>query len=1606
MLSGYQEENKTGVADVVIPLTSDTTPKPEENTTSSTLRTYAKAAAVLATSTAAYLVAKSTGWLPWSWWRTSDDVSVPQQVSTDSAGAEVAVVPSQTALTSSNGLSGDLSGQFSASILSASDSLPTASTKELVHFEERELSGLALPGSGQEFMSHEVNVGRKLLAVGNEFRVNTYTQNSQYYSAVAALSGGGFIVTWASYLQDGSGDGIYGQRYDVAGTASGSEFQINTYTTGSQIFPSVAGLLNGGFVVIWMGYSQDASNSNIYGQRYDAASIALGNEFQVNTYTLSYQAAPFVTSLSTGGFVVTWQSYGQDGSGEGVYGQYYNEIGSPVGAEFQVNTYATGDQQAPCAAGLPNGGFVVTWNSYNRDGSDNGIYAKRYNAVGSALGNEFQVNTNTIAGQWLPSVAALLDSDFVVVWSSGICNAQLYNATWVRIDNEFQISTAYGVEVQYTPRVAALARGGFVVVWTGYSLGTTDIYCRRFDATGTALGLEFIVSTYTADNQLRPSVAPLANGGFVVTWHSTGQDGSANGIYGRIFSATPVLQASSGSLNYTENGLALVLDDSLLVTDSDDELQSATVSITANFASGQDILAFPGGSINGFYNASSGILSFYGSDTVSAYQAVLRGVTYRNTGDNPSTAARNISFVVQSISFPSNTATRVVNVIAVNDAPVATFSGGATPSYTENGVAVVIDGALTVSDVDSTNLQSAVITITNFQTADELLFTNQLGITGSYNSTTGTLTLTGSTTPANYQAALRTITYRTTSENPSTTARIISLVVNDGSLNSTSVTKTVNVVAVNDAPVVTLTGGSSSYTENAAPVAVNSGLTVSDVDSANLQSATVTITNLQAGDELVFTNQLGITGAYNAGTGVLTLSGTATPANYQTALRTVSYRSTSDNPSTTARSISFVVSDGSLSSSTVTRTMNVFAVNDAPVVTLSGNNSSYTENAASVSVDSGLTVSDVDSTNLQSAIVNITNLKTGDELLFTNQLGITGSYNSGTGVLTLSGTTTVANYQTALRSVTYRNTLDNFDLTPRSISITVNDGSLDSAVAIQTMNLIAVNDAPAITAGVTLVANNVDAGSPVGAVGTTVDAMIASLGTSYSDVDLNAAKGIAITAADVTHGTWYYSITGGTSWISLGSPSALSSRLLSADGAGQSRIYFQPSPNYNGATSVTFRAWDQTSGVNGGTADTTSNGGTTAFSTNTEIASLTITAAPVVVLSGSNSSYTEKAAAVLVDSGLTVSDVDNASLQGAAMQIINLQTGDELLFSNQLGITGSYNATTGILTLSGSATVANYQTALRSVTYRNTLSNPDTTARQIHVTANDGSLNSAAVTKTVNVIAVDDAPILTLSGASASYTENAAPVLVDSGLTVSDVDSANLQSAVIKITNLQTGDELLFSNQLGITGSYNSTTGILTLTGNASVASYQTALRSVTYRTTSDNPNTTPRIINWVINDGSLNSTEVTGTVNVIAVNDAPVITLTAGGSSYTENASPVLVDGNLTVSDVDSTNLQSALITIGNFQAGDELLFTNQLGITGNYNSSTGVLTLTGTATLGDYQTALRSVRYRNTLDNPDITPRQISMTVNDGSLNSTTVTKTMNVIAVDDAPVIYTKW
>jgi hypothetical protein len=411
--------------------------------------------------------------------------------------------------------------------------------------------------------------------IGSQFQVNTYTTNWQNLPAVAMDGDGDFVVAWNSFGSDGTDTHYYSvqaQRYNAAGLPQGAQFQVNTYTTESQSLAAAAMDSAGNFVIVWtsLGSSGTDNDANsIQGQRYNAAGVPQGGEFQVNSYTTDRQFRPAVAMDIGGQFVVTWISEGSNGTDThqfSIQGQRYNAAGTAQGVQFQVNNYTTSDQFSPAVAMDSDGDFVISWDSNGSysDNSFHSVQARRYNSSGAPQGNEFQVNSYTTDEQRFPSVSQDEDGDFVIVWtsygssggdsSSYSIQGQRYNSTGTPQGSEFQVNS-YTTGAQFGAVVAMDSDGDFVVVWnsagsSGSDASLASIQGQQFDAAGTPQGSQFQVNSYTTNSQYGPTVALDNDGDFVITWHSDGSnygDTDDNSIQGQRFTAAsgPEFQVNS-----------------------------------------------------------------------------------------------------------------------------------------------------------------------------------------------------------------------------------------------------------------------------------------------------------------------------------------------------------------------------------------------------------------------------------------------------------------------------------------------------------------------------------------------------------------------------------------------------------------------------------------------------------------------------------------------------------------------------------------------------------------------------------------------------------------------------------------------------------------------------------------------------------------------------------------------------------------------------------------------------------------------------------------------------------------------------------------------------
>jgi hypothetical protein len=386
---------------------------------------------------------------------------------------------------------------------------------------------------------------------GPQIEVNDYTSGTQHAPALAMDAQGNFVVVWESSGSGGSdnaGYSIQARRFAASGSALGAQFQVNSYTTSQQRAPAVAMDGGGNFVVVWesIGATLDSSYSSIQAQRYAANGLPQGAQFQVNSYTTGSQWRPTVAVRPSGDFVVAWMSAGSSSSdtdGYSIQARRFAADGSPLPAgQFQVNSRTTGDQEGPSVAVDSLGNFVIVWQGTSSDSDNDGwsVHAQAFDSNGAPTDTERQVNAYTTADQVWPKVWTA-GGAFVVAWTSFGSDGTDTDAESIQVRPiviggaafpQFQLNE-YTTSVQKSPALALDPQDNtFISAWASFGGADPDysIVARRHDFSS-PLGADFQVNTYTTLRQVAPSLAVDGQGNFVVAWASEGSSGADTSGY-------------------------------------------------------------------------------------------------------------------------------------------------------------------------------------------------------------------------------------------------------------------------------------------------------------------------------------------------------------------------------------------------------------------------------------------------------------------------------------------------------------------------------------------------------------------------------------------------------------------------------------------------------------------------------------------------------------------------------------------------------------------------------------------------------------------------------------------------------------------------------------------------------------------------------------------------------------------------------------------------------------------------------------------------------------------------------------------------------------------
>jgi hypothetical protein len=1421
--------------------------------------------------------------------------------------------------------------------------------------------------------------------------------------SVAINSAGEFVIAWDAHVNSvpdvpwytgTNTDTIQWKAYTAAGAVQGSNGSgtVSSSTVGNA-GPSIGMNGTGAFVI-----SYTDSGGNIYARRYSAARASLSSAADITGNTGGSQSSAAMDS--NGNYVIAYNDAGI------IKFRMYNSSGTATTAVTQANqnpggTTPANSRAAPSVSMDPSGNFVLSWQNTSQDGSGTGVYMRNFNASGVSATSDLLVNTTTSGSQQYSSVV-LTGSNAVIMWSgNGTGDSSGVFFQRYTVINNAPTLTATAANPAFTEAAGAGTQAAAVALYSGAAVSTIES------------GQTITSMTFTVSGLVDGANEKITVDGTAITLGANSSGTTATNGMGYTVSissgvATVVLTSVSGVSS--ANMQTLVNGITYQNTNLDQPTAGARVFTITQ-------LKDSGGTAAGGVDTST--LSVASTVTVAARNDAP---TLTATGNSPSfTEAGGVGSQASAVTIYSGAAVSTVETGQLITALTFTVSGLADGANER----IVVDGTAITLGANSSGTTA----------------TNGMSYTVTIASGTATVALTSASGMAtgNVQTLVNGITYQNTNtDNPTGGNRVFTITQlkdNGGTANSGSdtsapgVTSTVTVNPVNDAPTLTSTASNPTFTEaagagtQAAAVGIYSGTAISTIESTQTVSGlTFTVSGLVDGaNEVIVVDGKTITlGANSSGTtttnamsyNVSIASGTATvtltkaagisAANAQTLVNGITYQNTNtDNPSGGNRvfTLTQIKDNGGTSNGgtdttnvSITSTVTVNAVNDAPTLTATSSNPSFTEaagvgsQAGAVTLYSGAAVSAVESGQ---TIIGLTFTVSGlvdganEKITFdgtavtlgadssgtttTNGMSYTVTIASGTATVTLTKAAGIssANAQTLVNGISYQNTnTDNptggnrvFTLTQiQDSGGTANGGSDTKTLSVaSTVNVKAVNDAPTLTATASNPSFTEAAGSAqqAAAVGIYSGAAVSTIESGQT------ITGLTFTVSGLLDGANEVIVVDGKT-ITLG---ANSSGTTTTNGLSYA---------------VTISSGTATVVLSGGTLSTAATqtlvNGITYQNTNTDQPSsgnrvFTLTQ---VKDSGGTANGGSDTTTLSVASTVTVNTVNDAPTLTA--------TASNPSFTEAAGV-GSQAAAVGVYSGAAVSTIESGQT-ITGLTF--TVS---------------GLVDGA------NEVIVVDGKSITL-GANSSGTT-----------------TTNAMSYNVSITS-------------------GTATVTLTKVAGISSANAQTLVNNITYQNTNtDKPTSGNRVFTLTqvkdsggTTNGGADTTalSIASTVNVKSVNDAPTLTATASNPTFTEPAglgtqgAAVTVYSGAAVSTIESgQNIKGLTFTVSGLVDGANevivvdgktiTLGANSSGTTTTYNvsiaSGTATITLTGSITAANTQTLINGITYQNTnTDNPTGGNRVFTLTQivdNGGTANggsdttNVSIASTVGVSPTNDAPV-----
>ena len=522
-------------------------------------------------------------------------------------------------------------------------------------------------------------------ALGDQIRVNTTRGGAQTNPDVAVAADGSAIVVWQG-VGDGDFDGIFVQRIAADGSLVGDETLVNMTVEDLQAYPKVALTSDSGeFTVVWSSRHQDGDGWGIFARRFDADNEPLGDEFQVNETTTGSQHKAAIDADASGGTVITWSSLGQDGDSWGVYARQFAADGTPRGGEFQVHTETTGHQRDATVAAADAGEFLVAWNDGPSDGSGWEVMARAFDGDGQPDGDPLVVNESTSGfdsgHQAAPAVALNAEGNSVVAFqgdagsrTSGVF-AQAYAVEVTPAENVRpdivpidETTGTVGQELAFQLQFSDPNRNDELTVELDLDVSPASAMLTQIDNNN-----GFILWTPSAEDRLQDVDFRV-----IVTDNGDPPMAESTQFFVSVENVEPTID-----LNGSETGIDLdvtlpadmdsvdIGSSMLTVEDADQStLQSARLTLAGVRDTDLELLSVDTSGTAIEANFANNILTLSGTDTVEAYQSVMRTLEYTNSaGESRSGGLRQVRIVVSDGDDNSTAAVASIDVVGEMTGP-------------------------------------------------------------------------------------------------------------------------------------------------------------------------------------------------------------------------------------------------------------------------------------------------------------------------------------------------------------------------------------------------------------------------------------------------------------------------------------------------------------------------------------------------------------------------------------------------------------------------------------------------------------------------------------------------------------------------------------------------------------------------------------------------------------------------------------------------------------------------------------------------------------------------------------------------------------------------